>query len=170
MKKFVARATMQKLEMLGSGKELAKHIGSGVPEAYGGSGEALATVGETVTSPVKVGGALEPEKKEEEAEEKTAEEAEAGHDAAAEKKDEAAAAATLTTGEPIASETKAEEAADSTLTAAAPNPEAESLRPAETAAAEEALKPAPAPLEEHQPQGLTTVAEEEGKGKESFSI
>ena len=41
LKKILASQTIRKLEMIGSGKELAKHMGQGVPESYGGKGAAL---------------------------------------------------------------------------------------------------------------------------------
>ncbi|KAI9832726.1 MAG: Non-classical phosphatidylinositol transfer protein (PITP) [Phylliscum demangeonii] len=51
MKVFVAKETAKKLTMLSYGNQLADQIGShAVPVAYGGHGEPLAVVGETVSS------------------------------------------------------------------------------------------------------------------------
>ncbi|KAI5778885.1 CRAL-TRIO domain-containing protein [Geopyxis carbonaria] len=51
MKKIVAMETMKKLEMLGSGSDLAKALGEEIPEVYGGKGTSLETMGQTVSSP-----------------------------------------------------------------------------------------------------------------------
>ncbi|KAI9783023.1 MAG: Non-classical phosphatidylinositol transfer protein (PITP) [Peltula sp. TS41687] len=59
MKVFVAKETTRKLVMLTYGNRLVEELGVGVPRAYGGRGEELGEVGETVRL-----GRLEGEKKE----------------------------------------------------------------------------------------------------------
>lgn len=48
MKMFVAKETTRKLVMLTYGNKLVDELGMGVPKAYGGKGEELSSVGETV--------------------------------------------------------------------------------------------------------------------------
>lgn len=96
MKKVVATETMRKLEMIGSGKELASWVGEDIPEPYGGKAQALGTgENDTAISPRDVdaetaaAAAVEAAKKEEEAKVEEAKKAE-------EAKEEAAKAAPAT--------------------------------------------------------------------------